>query len=518
MKRLIIIIIYFVTISVVLTSCGKTEYVNRPVLDENSVNDIELAKEIALTALYWRQLDTEKMERTKKYIKDEFGINLNFNIVKDYELTGEKTAKLIQQSEEGGIYYFYYTNLDIIKKLIDEGAILPLNQLLEDNETWKQLPIGMKDMYYVGDDNTWALSRGYYQNIFGRVFKKDNLEALGIEKPSTLAQFYEMLKRDKVGLPYYNPLSINDIFYANNTPLAQSYKERNITSIVYDIKTRSYEDSMLKPDIEDTLNYINTLFTNKLVKVASSRRQIGYRTVDVLESDSNYTNCYGIIPNSFFNNDKYEIIYGLSGVNNENINPLSYNYVNNGYYVLATNTENAKEVINTFVSIFYGNVKGYIATKYGPPGENYTFNGDTVNIKDFDFFNTNDFSIVTNNPLISLDTINIDANSDIKEVLEQYGKEKLSKAQYIENGLSSNKMFNLTRQQAYPEVFPSIDSYGFSNPASVLFESIFENIYRGFVTTKEGVIEYKETMKQLGEQKIIDELNSKIGVDTLYKY
>jgi len=517
MKRFLIILVYLVIIGMMITSCEKTEYINRPVL-EDSVEKVELAKDVNLSALYWKQLDREKIERTKQYIKDEFGINLSLDIIKDYDITGEKTAKLIETSDKGGMFFFYFTNLDTINKLIDSGKILPLNKFLESNTTWQALPMEMKNMYSVDDDNIWTLSRGYSQHVFGRVFKSDNIEQLGIEIPDTLAQFYDMLKKDNAKMPYYNPLSINDIFYANNTPLALSHNGWNVTSIVYDTKTNSYEDSMLKPDMEDTLNYVNNLFSNKLVQMAGSRRQIGYNTVSVLDSDSIYTNCYGIIPNSFFNNDKYEIIYGLTGTNNENINPLSYNYINNGYYVLAANTENAKEVINTFVSIFYGDVKGYISTKYGPPGEHYIFNGNTVIIKDVDFFHINDFSIVTTNPLIDLGTIDISTSNDINEVLKKYNKEKLNKQQYITNGLSSNKMFNLTRSQAYPEVFPSLDNYAFSNPASRLFENVFENVFRGFVTTNEGVIEYKETMKQLGEQKIIDELNSKIGANTLYKY
>ncbi|MBN2851653.1 MAG: hypothetical protein JXQ23_02820 [Clostridia bacterium] len=522
MKKTLTVISVFLIFSFMLTACGKKDETGKPVLN-TQFEEAKMADAIDITALYWAQPDQQVLSDTAAFIKQEYGIDLNISIIRDYDLTGAKTAKLIRETENGGLFFFSFTNLDTIEELAASGDILPINKALENNSTWKALPEGMKQMYNIGDGNIWSVSRSYSQNILGRAFRKDYLNELGLTIPDTLSDLYEVSKSlsqmndQSIGMLYYNALSFNDIFYANDTPIAQSHTGMNTTSIVYDKSTETFEDSMLKPDMENSLQYIITLIDEKIAVAVGNGRNRGVIPLNIMNSDDRYTNGYGEIPVSFFGDGKYEVTYGITGTNHEYINPLSYNYTN-GYYVLSSKTPDADSVINTFISLFYGDEKAYIATSFGAPGDNYSFNGDTLLINSLQFFNSNSFALVADNPLINFNTVDISASGEISLQLEKYKEGILAKDQYIQNGLSTSKMFTLSSEQAYPLVYPSLDDFALSNPAQLLLDNIFTNIFRSFTTPSEGIKEYQQKMKQLGEQEIIDSLNEKIGMKTIYKY
>ncbi len=522
MKRISVIVSLVLFLSLLLSACSKQIDNNRPTLQEE-ISTIEQAKQIDLTALIWGQDTNSEIEDLATFIENEYNIDLQINLIDDYDLTGSKTSKLLNETEEGGLFFFYFTNLDNLKEMADKGEILSLTEALKNNDTFKALPDEMKQMYSIGDDDIWAISRSYSQNIYGRVYKTEYLEQASVEVPNNLAELYDVTKKlkqlnnESVGLVYYNPLSLNDIFYANEVPLAMSHTGYNITSIVFNDKTQSFEDSMNKENMKETLNYIANLFSDKLITVTGNYRSRGIPTVNSLSGNENYTNAYGLIPTQFFGNPEYEIIYGVTGSTNININPLQYNYTN-GYYVLSSKTKDATNVINSFVSIFYGDVKGYVASVYGIPGEVYKFNGDSVNILDNDFFSRSRFPIVGENPLINFSNMDITASNDLIPQLESYSNSINEKNIYIEQGLISSKMIRLSTELAYPLVFPSLDDYALSNPATLLLDEVLQSAFRGFVSADDAIKEYQEKMRQLGQQEVLDKLNEQLGITTSYKY
>ncbi len=522
MKKVSVIVSLILFLSLFLSACNKQEIIDKPIL-QDEISTIEQAKQIDITALMWGQAENSEIEDLATFIENEYDIDLRINLINDYDLTGSKTNNLLNESDEGGLFFFYFTNLDNIKEMADKGEILPLSKALKNNDTFNALPDEMKQMYSIGDDDIWAISRSYSLNIYGRVYKTKYLEQVSLEVPSTLAELYEVSKKlsnlssESIGLIYYNPLSLNDIFYANEVPLAMSHTGYNITSIVYDNKTQSFEDSMNKENMGETLGYIANLFREGLITTTGNYRSRGIPNVNPLMANENYTNVYGLIPTRFFGNDEYEIIYGVTGSTNVNINPLQYNYTN-GYYVLSSKTKDSTNVINSFVSIFYGDVLGYIASSYGVPGENYIFNGNTVNILDSQFFKKNMFSIVGENPLITLANIDITASNDLITLLESNNNSYEAQNIYVEQGLTSSKMIRLSTKLAYPLVFPSLDDYALSNPAALLLDQVLQNAFRGFISTDEAIFEYKEKMRQLGQQEVLDKLNEQLGMTTSYKY
>lgn len=522
MKRVSVVVSLMLVLSLLLVACSKQNVIDKPSLHDE-ISTMTQAEQINITALMWGQTDNNEIKDLATFIENEYNIDLQINLINDYDLTGSKTDNLINESNEGGLFFFYFTNLDNLKEMADKGEILPLSNALENNDTFIALPEEMKQMYSIGDDEIWAISRSYTQNIYGRVYKTKYLEQASLKVPSTLTELYDVTKKlkqlssESVGLIYYNPLSLNDIFYSNEVPLAMSHTGYNITSIVYDKKTQSFEDSMNKENMGKTLKYITNLFSEGLITTTGSYRSRGIPNVNSLMTNENYTNAYGLIPTQFFGNDEYEIIYGISGTTNVNINPLQYNYTN-GYYVLSSKTNNATEVINSFVSIFYGDVLGYIASSYGVPGENYIFNGNTINVLNNQFFHKTMFSIVGDNPLITLANIDITASNDLVATLESYNNSFEEKNMYVENGITSSKMTSLSTKLAFPLVFPSLDDYALSNPAALLLDQVLQNAFRGFISTGEAIDEYKEKMRQLGQQEVLDRLNEQLGMTTSYKY
>lgn len=522
MKKTLIVISLFLVFTLTVTSCGREKDIGKPVLN-TQFEEMKMADTIDVTALYWSQPLEQQIISTAEYIKNEYGIDLNISIIRDYDLTGGKTAKLIRETENGGLFFFSFVNLDTIEEMAAAGEILPLDKALENNETWKALPEGMKQMYSIGDGHVWSLSRSYSQNIMGRAYRKDYLDTLNLKTPETLSELYGVSKslsemnEQSIGMLYYNALSFNDIFYANGVPIAQSHTGMNTTSIVYDKITGSYEDSMLKQDMESTLQYVMKLINEKIAVSVGNGRNRGMTSIGIMRTDDRYASGYGNVPSSFFGDERYDVSYGVTGSRQTFINPLSYNYAN-GYYVLSSKTPDATNVINTFVSLFYGEAKAYIATTYGAPGNSYDFNGDTLVINNLQFFDAGNFALVAENPLFNFNTVDVSASGETAQLLEQYRRGVDAQQQYINNGLSADKMFLQNSEEAYPLVYPSLDDFALSNPAQLLLDNIFSDIFRSFSNPSEAISEYRNKMKQLGEQEIIDRLNEKIGVKTIYKY
>lgn len=467
-------------------------------------------------------LNDEELRSYEKFFKEEYGIDLSMNITLFYDRDGSNTLKMVRENPEG-IFLFNFSSISQINKMISTEKILPLGDYLEDNDTWKQLPEGMKEMYSLGDGKIWVLPRGYEQILYARVYRNSVLTSLGMQIPSTPGELYETAKAAKiksmdVGIAYMDILSFNDIFYANSTPLAKSHTGYFNTSIVYNPDTESFEDSMLKEEMNNSLNYVKALIDEGLAHSMGEIVNFGTGALKVMIDSDKYFSTYGNIDSDLFDDSAYQIGYDLTGNVKGYKIPLSYNY-NRGFYVMGSETKNPELAINTFVSLFYGSKKAYFASMYGIPGESYEFEGQEIKVKNESFFSKTQFPVIKENPLLSLYNMDISSSDDTISKIIETGKESLRKKKdFIEQGLSDGKMVVYPLNLSFPEVYPQLDSMIPTHPCAQLLDMLFHDYSKGIINTEEFISEYSKSMKDVGQQQIIDDLNEKIGVKTTYSY
>ena len=90
---------------------------------------------------------------------------------------------MISSGSLTGLVGIYNTSQVLSYK--EMGAIEPMTKYLENNETWNSLPVEMQEAYLI-DGEIWALPMGDVSNMFTRTMRKDWLDNLGLEAPTTL--------------------------------------------------------------------------------------------------------------------------------------------------------------------------------------------------------------------------------------------------------------------------------------------------------------------------------------------
>ena len=344
-----------------------------------------------------------------------------------------------------------------------------------------------------------------------------------MEVPSTLSELYEVAKAAKTkkgsaGIAFYDILSFNDVCYANSTPLAKSHTGIHNTSIVYSPDTSSFEDSMLKGEMKNTLSYLKSLIDEELVESVGEYTNSKTKASSIMVDTEKYVSIYGEISSNLYGNSKYQIEYNLAGENQGYINPISYNY-NGGFYVLAAETENPELTINTFVSLFYGEKKAYVASIYGAPGESYLFEGPGIKVLNESFFTKTQYPIVEKNPIIPITDLYLESlNDNLTTKIETIITGSYEKQKFIEYGLENEKIVEYPINIAFPIVYPPMDSLIYTHPCVLLLDELFHSFSRGLISIDEYINEYIKTMKLVGQQEVIDELNSKIKAETIYSY
>ncbi|MDX1359632.1 MAG: hypothetical protein R3232_12435, partial [Clostridia bacterium] len=391
-----------------------------------------------------------------------------------------------------------------------------------------ELPSAMRNMYADADGNVWALPRGLTPVVMGRVFRADYLEELNLDAPDSLDSLYEVSKiladsdpdgngmNDTFGMVYNNAGSFRDVFYANGVPVNVSNDGFQYTAISYNPYYESFEDSMLIEDMKATLEYIAKLNSEKILRKISGRSS---SRVSDFEGNGSIANSYVPIPGYVYTDDKYTIVSGIRGKRAQNLNPLTYSF-SDGFYVLGADTENPGSTIDSFVTLFFGDLEGYMFASRGIPGVKYRVNGNVVEVLDRAFFNYGLESLVKSNPLFSYETMDINMIVELGtgDILGDIIKRTTERDLYIENAKEQGIMYDISMEYAYPEVFTLKPGEIINSAAGTMFNSQFDRILTGRISVEDAMNKYIRDMKTLGMQEVIDELNANIGTKTKFKY
>lgn len=427
-----------------------------------------------------------------------------------------------------------------------EDLIYPLSDFLADNEVWNTLiPESWKEVNTI-DGDVWAIPTGDDGTMatwFTRSIRGDWLDKFGMDKPYTIDEFYEASyaftyndpdgngENDTTGFTTSNMWNMQDIFQAFDARMNHIADAKP----VWNPNTDIWEDSMIKPEMADCLEFLKKCFSEGVLDPecfagigGSGMRE---RVSSGLYGGTFYWDSWVL---SFENNvkkqnpDAYMMCVGaLSHTIDENLN--HYGVGIGAPRVMMKTTKEPKEVINWFVNSFFGDDYGFWSGRLGPVGmvrgeadKALTIEGNTIVRNTY----VDDAGAVKTYPGPGfIGGLPSKALYTIYELVyyapgnEEWALETAQRAtdntnrrkswidEYVANGMAYQLPENLNQPTSdkYLEIGGDIHTAG---------QSAIANAVSGNVPIADALAEYKAIAKQIGVKEILDFENEKLGKTT----
>ena len=491
MKKILLLII-------ILIITGCTSQITVPEITENGkIIDDDILRKVNIHLMDKEYIDDHFFsDEWNVFIKNKYNLDINF-------FTGRNEtglSSIVIGNYTNDLFMAHYQHAITLNNLIDTGMVQSFNEILKDNDTWHKLPVYIKEAYTDHEGNIWALPSKYNIALLARLYDKEVIDSLKIELPETLDEMFEVFNKiynatriPALGHHLYKPYNLSygfeDIFAANGI-----YKCRGEGTVQYNIKTGTFEDGLLHPNIIDTLNYVKTLLQSNLV----------YKS-DRISSDMIINKEAASFCTHISFDDRFYRVLGIKGKEDEFfINP-AYTRGNHMPFLLPNNPDIDKIAISRFVNTFYDLNEGYIYGRYGVTGYTYEEDNSIIHIKKE--IMDEDKNII-NNPLINLNIeidkrVLYDDNSLVNDI-------NILILNEIENSKFKEIIFFKKPIYKNPD-----NSFGFVYGGTIIgkFIELYDSI-----TPEELIKEYKSEMQKMNYQEILDLANERIGKATVYKY
>lgn len=308
------------------------------------------------------------------YLLTTFDINVTINFIINNELNYmyDYSLELLSKKNTGMFFVESDRYKEFMGFAMEYNLLTDVGEFLQDNDTWKNLPNIYNQLYTEGN-KLFGIPNSVEPIIYGRILNDAYMDTLDLAYPTNLSELANVLYQftygdpdqngedDTYGLHYKNAYEFMDIFNAYGVYLNFSYISSNgdrlISSVTYNPTTYRYEDTMLSSGATNALLYIDNLLSYGLCSKTSDNFLTGsyFGTTDeVLEG--------------------YQFSYKMLGEDENPIIPMSYVDKSKGAYFVSLNTEDADNIVNTFINVFYGSNDG---NEIGANGI-YTNNSDTL--------------------------------------------------------------------------------------------------------------------------------------------
>lgn len=521
LKRLILYI-FVITMVIGITGCKKdSNELGKPILQ--GIEFAGEAKAFDIHIVYFRSINTEFVNKSVDGFNEKFQKDITVIPHQVIDLSGNKIIELLNTTGADGFYQFPLSNTERLVELRDSNQILAIDQLLDGNKLWNEMPSSLRNIFRLDDGHVWAIPRSFEPVVYGRMIRKDYLTALGFDEPNDLDSLYEVSLalsqgdpdgnniNDTNGMTYFNALNFADIFSASGAPISVGSDGFQRTSIVYNPYYNSFEDSMLTEEMIEALSYLVRMRQEGILRKEGWR----FNFTNDVDGNPSTANVYGVVTNQVFADKRVTVLPGITGIRTENLTPLSYDF-SAGMYVIGANTENASATMHTFVNLFLGDIEGFLYAAKGAPGTLYDISGNEVMVNDYRFFSNRSDSIVVNSPFFKYETMNLTDNTELADgtLISMLLDSVKTKDEYIQEAKQLGYMYDLSMDKAYPEMFRVKEGELLNSSSAALFDTYFSRILLGNTSIEDGIAAYVRGMKQLGMQDIINELNNRINAQT----
>lgn len=439
----------------------------------------------------------------------------------------EKVNLMISSGELKGLVSVF-SPADVLKA-IEDGTAEPLDDYLKDNANWNKFSQDYRDsLKFQG--HIYGINAGYSGNYFTRAIRKDWLDNLGLDVPETVDDLFEVAKaftendpdqngqNDTGGLTAAGTWNLGDIFQAFDARLDNT----SSGSITWDPKEGAWIDSMLKPGMIDALKYLKRLYDNKyldnefLTNSGNNMREkiyTGKYGSTFYWAMFGYTTCRNEMAKTFPEAEFVEVP-ALKGTRTEQLN---HRVLNGIAYILVKGTKQPKETVNAFVDLILCDKDAHFMSRYGIENKTYKWEGNTL--------------VILNNP----ETGKPYDVPGLTGEMPEFGQDKYpviydGTPQERERSLNDINIKNEMTEKAFKEgLLFDVPSAAYDSPISAtftntsvdyykLYEEVIASVVTGKATPEEAVRTYREKMKALGADKILEEANAAIGKKSVMQY
>ena len=431
-----------------------------------------------------------------------------------------------------------------------DGATLALDQYVANNAVYKKLPADMQRSFVhsiEGEDVMVALPANWQSGLgYVRAINKTWLDAVGMELPETVYEFYDAIKAfteddpdgngkdDTIGMTSTNVWMMSDIFNAFAAPLNHTMSH-GIMPDAHD--GYRYNDSMLKPGMKAALEWLRDAYANGYldpeVWTNSGSGPVRSRLYSGQFGSTYYNKDFGLGKTVENQNVKIGLNYdwdGILGMTSDYadkwVNPGGIGTSGKIYVLLAT-TDNPQQSVDLFVNTFLGDEIGYMTGWFGGYGKYWEFGADGELFRKVWKYNEagaaqyNPGPAITAGDLVgtnwTLESMNYRAESWTPE---QYTNDRALRKLYVdkfEEGQAKELFFS------YPHAWsePTSDKYLEINAdIKRIFLEMVAAATIGELSVDDALASYRRQLKALGAQQVLDEANAAIGKtsSTVYVY
>lgn len=362
MKKLIIIVI----IVIFLAGCGETplksEEANNNKLEDNIISII---RPRFSSVIY----NDDFVRDWERYMEDKYHVNLNLiDVERKNNENGWNidTDYLLKNQIEGLIYVESFSDLN---HLINSGVIVPINEYLQNIESFDNTSEELLKLYSDEVDNIWALPLIETVNLSKRYYNSDWLEKANMEIPGniedflTYAQFVANEDPDGNDKKDSYVLDLNSNSFIKDTiDILRAFGCYPGTqgTIGYNPYKQKFEDIVFTKEFAEALTYLKVLYDAGCISYNNTIQKDQLASYYGNEERSDY-----------FDSNQYG--YYLLGTNETNL--IRIQGKRYGLAVLKY-TYNASSLINGFLDMVYSNEESWMDLRFGRQNIEYFQHSD----------------------------------------------------------------------------------------------------------------------------------------------
>lgn len=468
--------------------------------DINTVNSLEIFQMAGNpNQKYYNLMDWQK------YIHEKFGIEIYIYY------TGRTSARVLYLNYTSQVPYSRFNNSDVLT--YDNPALAYDLTPYYEQFGWDSFI----DKQYIDaltiNGQIFAVPAVSPKYIIPRYYRKEYLDALKMDVPTTVDELYNYLKgvksinkedptfypiciQDRHALP-----SLSDIFRAYGVYVNSQVN----TALSYNPNTDSFENAVYSDDFETALGFVRTLQQNNFLGIIGEafivHDEDGTHKNPFIADKGNvnkqfaseYFSVYNTELNDFIRNInmppvyEYEKGYYLTQTNIANVCEVRRDMA---FYVFPASVENIQGTVNLFNQVFTDSAY-YADLRYGIRDEEYTLNGS---------------NIIPNEPVMGYFT-------DLKQI------KPVDDPNIVINAVSPGNVPGLSRDMFFEKnVFNQYFTYSSSIGNSSYSSNMYQILLIPDVSPADAISEYKKTAQKEGIPDLISQINEKLGTVPAYDY
>jgi ABC-type glycerol-3-phosphate transport system substrate-binding protein len=427
----------------------------------------------------------------------------------------------------------------------DGSSMVIEDEWLADNPTWQSLPAYMKNANK-RDDQLLAMPNSFERTLaFNRGVRLDWLENLGMDKPETIYELWDVVKAftendpdgngkdDTIGMTSAGVWNIQDIFHSYDAHCNHVGAHLIVPG---PNDNGSWVDGMLKPGAEEALTWLRDayeagyldqeIFTNGGSDMRDRMSSGQYGSTYYWGS---WSRPYGSFESRLgkVNPDaKMDILLGLtSDLADKNVNPGPS--IDSGGvgapWIVIYGTEEPEKLVNAYVNIWFGDEIGWASGRWGVYEKYWTFgpDGEIVRLakekkEDGSCSYYGGPGMVGNVEPLGLTQTAIGYRSECwtEQQAEEFNLRNQITAQYIQEGMESGLFFaygkfNEPQSETYKDINANINT---------LFSETVAAAVTGTKTVDQALADYRKEMRAMGAQAVLEEANAAVGKPVLQQY